>query len=107
MVQYQLDSAFAAVADPIRRGILASLSGQKASISDLARSFGMSLTGIKKHVAVLEQARLVATTKVGRVRTCRLGPNRMEREAKWIAEYQRTMEASYRRLDALLERIKD
>ena len=109
MVQYSphLDSAFAALADPTRRGILERLGRGETSISDLARSFDMTLTGIKKHVGVLEAARLVATTKVGRVRTCRLGSHRMDREAAWIGRYQRMMEASYHRLDALLERIKD
>ena len=97
----------AAIADPTRRGILETLGRGEVSISDLARSFRMTLTGIRKHVEVLEQARLVATTKVGRVRTCRLGPNRMEREARLIARYQRTMEARYHKLDALLDRIKD
>lgn len=109
MVQYSknIDTAFAAVADPTRRGILERLTRRDATISELADSFGMTLTGIKKHVGVLEEARLVVTEKVGRVRTCRLGPHRLEREAAWILNYQRLMEASFKRLDALLERTTD
>lgn len=91
MVQYisSLDATFGAVADPTRRGILECLGRGDASISRLAQSFDMTLTGIKKHVAVLEDARLVTTRKLGRVRTCRLGPRRLEQEAAWIQKYQR------------------
>jgi DNA-binding transcriptional ArsR family regulator len=109
MVQYSqnLDSAFGAVADPTRRGILERLGRADASISELAESFDMTLTGIKKHVSVLEDARFVTTRKVGRVRNCRIGPRRLEQEAAWIEKYQHLMEASFTRLDALLERTKD
>ncbi|HYV96486.1 MAG TPA: metalloregulator ArsR/SmtB family transcription factor [Gemmatimonadaceae bacterium] len=109
MVQYstQLDSAFAAVADPTRRGILERLSRRDASITELAAAFEMTLTGIKKHVAVLEDARLVNTKKVGRVRTCTLGSRRLENEAAWIAKYQRMIEERYDRLETFLERTKD
>ncbi len=100
----QSDFGFAAIADPTRRGILERLAAGNASISDLAAAFDMTLTGIRKHVAVLEDARLVATEKVGRVRTCRLGPARLEEEAEWIAGYQRMLEGRFQRLDALLER---
>ncbi len=78
-----------------------------ASISDLASAFDMTLTGIRKHVAVLEEVGLVTTEKVGRVRTCRLGPARLEAEAEWIAAYQQAVESRFRRLDALLERTKE
>jgi DNA-binding transcriptional ArsR family regulator len=109
MVQYSrdLDSAFAAVADPTRRGILEHLGRGDASISDLAASFDMTLTGIKKHVRVLEGAGLVTTEKVGRVRTCRLGPRRMEKEARWIGLYQEMLAARLDRLGEFLERTKD
>ena len=109
MVQYSegLDTAFAAVADATRRGILQRLGRADASISQLAASFDMTLTGIKKHVAVLESARLVTTRKAGRVRTCRIGPRRLEQEAAWIHQYQQLMDDQFNRLEALLERTKD
>jgi DNA-binding transcriptional ArsR family regulator len=105
MVQYtsDLDSAFAAVADPTRRRILERLGRGDASISDLAADFEMTLTGLRKHVQVLEGARLVTTRKSGRVRTCTLGPRRLEREAAWIARYQAMLEARMDRLGAFLE----
>lgn len=109
MVQYSvsLDTAFAAVADPTRRGILERLGRADASITELAHSFAMTLTGIKKHVAVLEDARLVTTWKEGRVRTCRLGPRRLAQEAAWIEKYQQLMEQRFNRLEALLERTRE
>ena len=108
MVQYQvsLDVAFAALADPTRRGILERLGRGEASIGDLAGSFGMTLTGMKKHVGVLEAAGLVTTEKVGRVRRCRLGPRRLEDESAWIASYQRLLEARLDSLGEYLERTK-
>ena len=108
MVQYtdSLDTAFAALSDPTRRGILKRLGRGQASISDLAESFGMTLTGIKKHVRVLEEARMVTTAKAGRVRTCSLGPRRLEQEQAWIANYQRMLEARYDRLNELLRRTQ-
>lgn len=102
-----LDSAFGAVADPTRRRILERLGRADASISELARSFAMTLTGIKKHVAVLEDARLVTTKKEGRVRTCRLGPRRLTHEAAWIGKYQQMMDDRFNRLEALLERTRE
>ena len=108
MVQYSptLDSAFAAVADPTRRGILERLGRRDASISDLAEAFDMTLTGMKKHVRVLEDAGLVQTTKVGRVRTCTLGPRQLNAEAAWIAKYQQMVEARLDSLGDFLERTK-
>jgi DNA-binding transcriptional ArsR family regulator len=100
----RLDSCFAALADPTRRGILERLARSDASISDLADRFDMTLTGMKKHVQVLEEAGLVTTEKVGRVRNCRLGPSRLERETMWMLEYQRMLEARFDRLAAFLER---
>ena len=106
MVQYSpsLDAAFAAIADPTRRGILERLGGGGASISELADAFDMTLTGVKKHVRVLEEAGLVATAKVGRVRTCTLGPRRLDEASVWIEEYRRMVEDRYDRLEAFLGR---
>lgn len=106
MVQYlsELDGAFAALADPTRRGILERLGRRDASITELAERFGMTPTGMKKHVRVLEEAGLVATEKVGRVRTCRLGPRRLDDEMTWIAGYRAMVEARMDRLEAFLER---
>ena len=109
MVQHSaaLDTTFAAVADPVRRGILTLLGRRDASITELAESFEMTLTGIKKHVTILEQTRLVTTKKEGRVRTCRIGPRKLEREAEWIASFQEMIDARFDRLEALLERLPD
>ena len=106
MVQHlaNLDAAFAALADPTRRGILERLGRGDASISELAGDFAMTLTGIKKHVSILEDARLVTTEKQGRVRTCRLGPRRLAEEATWIATYRRMLEQRLDHLAAFLER---
>lgn len=108
MVQHSttLDATFAAVADPVRRGILERLGRTPATITELAESFEMSLTGIKKHVALLEDAGLVHTTKVGRVRTCTLGTRRLGREAAWIARYQQMVEEQMDALGQFLERTK-
>ncbi|MEP6573615.1 MAG: metalloregulator ArsR/SmtB family transcription factor [Gemmatimonadota bacterium] len=99
-----LDSPFAAIADPTRRSILTQLARRDAPIGELAQSFSMTLTGLKKHVAVLEDARLVTAKKAGRVRTCTLGPRRLEREAGWIAGFQKMIDDRFDRLEALLER---
>lgn len=109
MVQFQpaLDRAFSALADGTRRGILEQLGHRDASISDLAERFQMTLTGIKKHVSVLEQAGLVTSQKVGRVRTCRLGPRRLEDEAAWIESYRQMLEERLDSLERFLERTKD
>ncbi|MBD8067063.1 helix-turn-helix transcriptional regulator [Devosia sp. PTR5] len=109
MVQFHdahADTAFAALADATRRGVLERLGRSDASITDLAQSFGMTLTGMKKHVAVLEQAGLVATEKVGRVRTCRLGASRLEAEAAWIERYRALWAARFEALDAVLADLK-
>lgn len=108
MVQYsqQLDTAFAALSDPTRRGVLEQLGRQDASISDLATAFGMSLTGMKKHVAILERAGMVTTEKVGRVRVCKLGPRRLDDESTWIASYRRMLEEQLDRLGDFLEQQK-
>jgi len=102
----ELDRAFAAVADPTRRGILRRLGRSDATISELASDFDMTLTGIKKHVGVLEKARLVSTRKVGRVRRCRAGPHRLERASDWIEDYRRTLNERLDHLERFLERTK-
>jgi DNA-binding transcriptional ArsR family regulator len=106
MVQYQLDRTFAAVADPTRRGVLERLSLGPATISELAEPYSMSLTGMKKHVRVLEQAELVTTRKVGRARQCALGPKKLEDVTEWIEAYRSSLEARYDRLGEFLERTK-
>ena len=108
VVQYSgsVDQAFAALSDPTRRGILERLGRQDASISDLASRFKMTLTGVRKHVRILEGAGLVTTKKVGRVRSCRLGPRRLEDEAAWIEAYREMLDARLDRLEAFLERTK-
>jgi DNA-binding transcriptional ArsR family regulator len=98
--------AFAALSDTTRRGILERLGRTDASISDLAASFGMTLTGMKKHVRILESAGLVTTEKVGRVRQCTLGPRRLDDEEAWIADYQQMLEDRLDRLGEFLEREK-
>ena len=108
MVQYSsdLDSVFTAVADGTRRGILERLGRRQASISELAEQFDMTLTGMKKHVQLLEDAGLVRTQKVGRVRTCSLGTRRLTAEAAWIAKYHQMVEAQLDSLGDFLERTK-
>lgn len=100
------DQTFAALADPTRREILARLGRGSATISELAEPFQMSLTGLKKHVQVLEQADLVATEKVGRARHCSLGPQRLEDVQRWIELYRQNVEERLDRLGELLERTK-
>lgn len=109
MVQYSgtvLDASFAALSDATRRGVLEQLGRADASITDLAGRFHMTLTGMKKHVGVLEQAGLVTTEKVGRVRTCRLGPGRLAEEAAWIERYRRLWAARFDELDQIIEELK-
>jgi DNA-binding transcriptional ArsR family regulator len=108
MVQYiaPLDTSFAALSDPTRRGVLEQLGRSDASITDLADRFHMTLTGMKKHVTVLEAAGLVTTQKVGRVRTCRLGLRAMAEEAAWIERYRQLWAARFDALDAVVEELK-
>jgi len=115
MVQYvpdtprpapRLDAGFAALSDPTRRGILEHLGRTDASISDLAAKFEITLTGLKKHVQILERSGLVTTKKVGRVRTCRLGPRQLDAEAAWLDKYRQMLEARFDRLEEFLERTK-
>lgn len=109
MVQYSvtsLDVAFAALADATRRGVLEQLGRAEFSISDLAEQFGMTLTGMRKHVGVLEQAGLVTTVKVGRVRTCRIGAQRLDEVSAWIDRYHRLWDERFRELDHVLDELK-
>jgi len=109
MVQFRktrLDGSFGALADATRRGVLEHLGRADASITDLAEKFHMTLTGMRKHVSVLEQAGLVTTEKVGRVRTCRLGPGRLEEEREWIESYRQLWEARFDELDRVVEEVK-
>jgi DNA-binding transcriptional ArsR family regulator len=110
MVQFQtarLDASFAALSDATRRGVLEQLGRSDASITQLADRFHMTLTGMKKHVGVLEQAGLVTTQKIGRVRTCKLGRSRLAEEAAWIEEYRRLWAARFDELDQIVEELKE
>jgi DNA-binding transcriptional ArsR family regulator len=109
MVQYiraRLDASFAALSDATRRGVLEQLGRADASITELAEKFHMTLTGMKKHVGVLEQAGLVTTKKIGRVRTCKLGLRRLEEEAAWIERYRQLWAARFDALDQVVEELK-
>ena len=109
MVQYsqtRFDASFAALSDATRRGVLEQLGRADASITELADKFHMTLTGMKKHVGVLEQAGLVTTQKVGRVRTCKLGLRRLEEEAAWIESYRQLWAARFDELDKVVEELK-
>src|SRR5205085_10198150 len=109
MVQYmttRLDASFAALSDATRRGVLEQLGRADASITDLAEKFHMTLAGMKKHVGVLEQAGLVRTEKIGRVRTCTLGPRRLAEETAWIERYRQRWTSRFDALDKVVEELK-
>ena len=109
MVQYvstRFDASFAALSDVTRRGVLEKLARADASITELADKFDMTLTGMKKHVGVLEDAGLVTTEKVGRVRTCRLGLRGLQEEAEWIEGYRQLWDARFDALDKVVEELK-
>jgi len=109
MVQYtnaNLDASFAALSDVTRRGVLEQLGRADASITELAEKFKMTLTGMKKHIGVLEQAGLVITEKVGRVRTCRVGPHRLEEATAWLEKYRQLWAARFDELDKVIEDLK-
>ena len=101
-----MNRTFSALGDPTRRGVLERLGTGSATITELAEPFGISLTGMKKHVKVLEDAGLVTTEKVGRARRCTLGPRRLEQEADWLASYAHTLNARLDRLGELVESKK-
>ena len=98
-----LDASFAALSDATRRGVLEQLGRADASITELAERFHMTLTGMKKHVGVLEQAGLVSTEKIGRVRTCKVGPRRLAEETAWIEAYRQLWAARFDALDEIVE----
>lgn len=109
MVQYtpvRIDSSFAALSDATRRGILEHLGRADASISELAGKFQMTLTGMKKHVGILEDAGLVITEKIGRVRTCKLGARPLDEEAAWIERHRQLWAARFDALDEVVEELK-
>jgi DNA-binding transcriptional ArsR family regulator len=109
MVQYmqaRLNGSFAALSHVTRRGVLEQLGRSEASITDLAERFHMTLTGMKKHVGVLEEAGLITTEKVGRVRTCKLGPRRLEEETAWLERYRQLWESRFNELDKVVEELK-
>ena len=109
MVQYvtaRLDASFAALSDTTRRGVLEQLGRADASVTELADKFDMTLTGMKKHVGVLEQAGLVTTEKVGRVRTCKLGVRGLSEVAEWIERYHQLWDARFDELDQVVEELK-
>ena len=109
MVQYtraRLDTSFAALSDATRRGVLEQLGRSDASITDLAEKFHMTLTGMKKHVGVLEHAGLVITEKVGRVRTCKLGTRRLEEATAWLERYRQLWDLRFDELDKVVEELK-
>src|SRR6186713_3689380 len=108
MVQYirtSFDASFAALSDATRRGVLEQLGRADASITDLAEKFHMTLTGMKKHVGVLEQAGLVTTKKIGRVRTCQLGPRRLEEETAWLETYRQRWDDRFNELETVVEEL--
>src|SRR5688572_4782831 len=102
----RLDTSFAALSDATRRGVLEHLGRADASITDLADKFYMTLAGMMKHVGLLEQAGLVTTQKVGRVRTCKLGMRRLEEETAWIERYRQVWDARFDALDQVVEELK-
>ena len=109
MVQYnqnRFDYSFGALSDATRRGILEQLVRADTSITALAERFQMTLTGMKKHVGVLERAGLVSTEKVGRVRTCKLGLRGLEEEAAWIESHRQLWAARFDGLDIVVEELK-
>jgi DNA-binding transcriptional ArsR family regulator len=109
MVQYsaaRLDASFAALSDATRRGVLEQLGRANCSITELAETFHMTLTGMKKHVAVLEQAGLVASQKAGRVRTCKLGPRRLAEETAWLDAHRQRWASRFEELDRVVEELK-
>ena len=109
MAQYsraRLDASFAALSDATRRGVLEQLGRSDASITDLADKFHMTLTGMKKHVGVLEEAGLVTTEKIGRVRTCKLGPRRLEEASAWLERFRQLWDERFDALDDVVEQLK-
>ena len=105
-MRVRLDASFAALSDATRRGVLEQLGRSDASITELAEKFHMTLTGMKKHVGVLEEAGLVTTEKVGRVRTCKLGQRRLEEETAWLERYRQLWDSHFDELDEVVEELE-
>lgn len=108
MVQFsgaRLDASFAALSDATRRSVLEQLARADASITDLAERFDMTLTGMKKHIEVLERSGFVRTEKIGRVRTCSLGPKRLEQEMAWLEKYRQLWDARFNALDGIVDEL--
>jgi DNA-binding transcriptional ArsR family regulator len=101
----RLDASFAALSDATRRGVLEELGRSDASITDLAQTFHITLAGMMKHVGVLEQAGLVTTEKVGRVRHCKLGPHQLKEETAWLERYRRRWDERFDALDTVVEEL--
>jgi DNA-binding transcriptional ArsR family regulator len=109
MVKYSqngLDVSFSALSDATRRGVLEQLGRSDASITDLADKFHMTLAGMMKHVGLLEEAGLVTTEKVGRVRTCKLGTRRLDEEAAWLERHRQLWDSRFDELDRVVEELK-
>lgn len=109
MVQFpadHLDASFAALSDATRRGVLQRLGRADASITELAQAFRLTLTGMRKHVVVLERAGLVTTRKIGRVRTCTLGLSRLADETAWIENHRRLWASRFDALDEIVDELK-
>ena len=105
-LQTRLDASFAALADATRRGVLEQLGRSDATITDLAEKFHMTLAGMMKHVGILEQAELVTTEKVGRVRTCKLGARRLEEETAWLERHRQLWDSRFDELDKIVQELK-
>lgn len=106
LIDKRLDQTFAAISDSTRRGVLLQLGRGECSITELAERFQMTLTGMKKHVGILEEVGLVVTEKVGRVRTCRLGPQKLDSERLWIEKYKSLWDRRFDALDAVVQEMK-
>ena len=105
-IQARFNASFAALSDPVRRGVLEQLMGADASVTALAERFHMTLTGMSKHIGVLERAELVTTEKVGRVRTCKLGSRQLDEEAAWIENYRQLWAARFDALDTVIKELQ-
>jgi len=104
-LETRLDASFAALSDATRRGVLEQLGRSDASITDLAEKFDITLAGMMKHVGVLEQAGLVTTQKVGRVRTCQLGPRRLDEATAWLESYRQRWDERFDELEKVVEEL--
>jgi DNA-binding transcriptional ArsR family regulator len=100
-----LDRTFFALSDPTRRGILERLGRGPATIGQLTKPFGLTINGVKKHVAILEEVDLVVTAKVGRARQCQLGPAQLEDATSWIDDYRRTWQRRLDRFGSYVENL--